>query len=296
MATESPELGVSDQELFESTRSDEQPEQKQPEQPVEAQPEAKPEPARDEHGRFAAKTEQPEEKPAEPPAQEQQPPAQQQPEAQIPSWRLREERERREAIERQFNDERMARARLEEQMRQLQAQMQPQQPPPDMFADPEAWQRHLTQTVQSTTEQVRYDLSEDWARDKFGNEKVNAALDWMGKNLGPAERERIRASRNPYREMVSLYDERQTLQQIGGDLTAYRNKVLDEALNDQTFMQKVADRLRAGNQPANPTNGQRPVVQLPPSLNRAPGASNQSTEGSDSDMSDSALFRHATAR
>jgi hypothetical protein len=207
-------------------------------------------------------------------------------EAQVPSWRLRELREEREAAARRAGDAEERAQRLEAQLRQMQARVEPPKTP-DMYAEPEAWQQHLTQQTQSAILQAKLDLSEDWARDKYGDEKVDTAIKWAEQNLGMPERMRLAQDRNPSRALVKMYDERQALTQIGGDINAYRNKVMEDALNDPAFMQKVADKLRGA--PA--SNGQRPVVQIPPSLNKATGSSvGHDTGGS---MNDADLYAHA---
>lgn len=279
---------MDDKELFEAAMSDAAPApapEQQPEQ-AQAQPEPSPDQPRDDNGRFAPKAAEAEAQPAPVAAVE---PPKPDADAQVPSWRLRELREARETAERDRDTERQARARLEAQLQALMAQQQPKQVP-DMYADPDGYQQHQQQTVQSAVDQVRFQISEDMARDKFGDEKVNAALEWAKQNLGPAETVRIQRARNPYREMVSLYDERQTLSQIGGDINAYRARVMEEALNDPTFMTKVADKLRG----VQTNNGQdRPVVQIPPSLNKATG-SQIGHDAAGGSMNDADLYAHAT--
>lgn len=285
MSVETVDVAVSDKEIFAGVLGNE---------PIEQEPvrETAPEPVirddgRDDKGRYAPKVEtKPEVEQVQQPAVTEKPDA----DAQVPSWRLREIREERETIAKQLEQERQVRTRLEREMQQFRAQQQ-QTPPPDIFQDPNAWQQHNQSQLQSQVEKVKFDLSEDWARDKYGDQKVDSALQWVGQNVDPAERMRISNGRNPYRELVKLYDERQTLSQIGGDLNAYRSKVMDEALNDPAFLQKVADKLR-GTQPT----GGGPVVKLPPSLNRTTGAGNQNDGLSDDDMNDRSLFKHAFSK
>jgi hypothetical protein len=282
--------GMDDQELFNAAMSDEAPAT----EPVQEQP--APEPAqddgqpRDEHGRFAAKTDEvvaPLLESGPNPALVGQPkPAEQ--DAQVPSWRLRELREEREAAAKRAEAAEERANRAEAMARQLQARVEPPKTP-DMYAEPEAWQQHLTQQTQNAILQTKLDLSESWARDKFGDEKVDSAIKWAEQNLGMPERMRLAHTRDPSRELVRMYDERQTLSQIGGNLDAYRAKVMDDALNDPAFMQKVADKLRGTVQTP---NGQRPAISLPPSLNKATGSQvgHDSAGGS---MSDADLYAHA---
>lgn len=298
---------MDDAELYRASTTDEKPAaepERQPEPEARAGPEPQERP-RDDQGRFAPREKAPEQQAGQQPIGEQPADQRGQPQpdpdqsAQVPSWRLRELREEREAVAKRAADAEERAQRYEAQLREFQTrqaqQERQQQKPPDMLADPDAWQQHVTSQQQIAVDRVRFELSEDAARDKFGDEKVNAALNWLQTNLDSATRQRITAARNPYREMVKLYDERQTLQQIGGDLGAYRTKLLDEALNDPGFLQRVADKLRADAGNGNPTNGQRPVVQLPPSLSRATGANIPRDGVTAEDMSDASLYRHATA-
>jgi hypothetical protein len=277
---------MDDQELFNAAMSDEAP---APE-PVQEQPAPEPAqegPARDEHGRFTPKVEQIEARPVEEPVLVEQPKPVEQ-DAQVPSWRLRELREEREAAAKRAEAAEERANRAEAMARQLQARVEPPKTP-DMYAEPEAWQQHLTQQTQNAILQTKLDLSESWARDKFGDEKVDSAIKWAEQNLGMPERMRLAHTRDPSRELVRMYDERQTLSQIGGNLDAYRAKVMDDALNDPAFMQKVADKLRGTVQTP---NGQRPAISLPPSLNKATGSQvgHDSAGGS---MSDADLYAHA---
>ncbi len=294
---------MDDAALYAAALSDEKP--AAAEQPSERQEEAKApsveqeqERHRDEHGRFAPREKAPEQQAH--PEQQQAKPDGQQPldpdqSAQVPSWRLRELREEREAAIRRATEAEESAQRLEAEHRQFQARQQQEQqkPPPDMLADPDGWQQPQASQQQVALDQMRFGFSEDWARDKYGDAKIEAVKKWVDAEVrDPATRHQIYTARSPYREMVKLYDERQTLSQIGGDLGAYKTKLLDDALNDPAFLQRVADKLR-GDQ-GQPTNGQRPVVQLPPSLSRAPAA-NVPRDSTAGDMSDAALYAHATA-
>lgn len=284
-------MGLSNEELFSGALGSETAQEK-PQETVQAEPEQKADPterARDESGRFAkAEVEKPAQE--QPQAVTEQPKADAKPETEVPSWRLRELREARDSEAKLRQDAEARASQFEAQLRQLMAnQHQQQTPAPDIFQNPEQWQQHNAQQFKADVDRVRFDMSEDAARDKYGDEKVNAALKWAG-NLNPAERAQLNSARSPYRELVRIYDERQTLSQIGGDLTAYHAKYEEQLLSNPAFMQKVADKLR-GQAPAN----QRPPTQLPPSLNKAMGSGN-SSDLTSADMSNEALFGHATAR
>ena len=283
-----PALEMDDKELYDNAVSDKPPEA-EPDKPTE---EATGEQPRNEKGQFAQKDEKPEaqvvqpqvEKPVETPPEKPE-------DAQVPSWRLREVREdaerRQKELSQQFENERSARLRTEAQIQQLMAQQQPAKAP-NIFEEPDNWQAHLTQSFQGQIQGVRFQTSEMIARSVIGDQKVNEAIKWLEGNLDPATQARISNSQHPYAEMVKVYDERKTLTEIGGDLAAYKQKLLDEALNDPEFMKKVGDKLRQPNQP-----GSKNIVQVPPSLSRA-GSTGTHTGSVDlGDMSDASLYKHA---
>ena len=109
-------MDIDDKELFDSATSDEPIEvvadEPAAEQEVEGQP-------RDDQGRFAAKAEEP--TVAEPVATE----PQGKEEAYVPSWRLREMREEREATERRFQE---SQAQWQRQMAELRSQLPKPEP------------------------------------------------------------------------------------------------------------------------------------------------------------------------
>lgn len=116
MATETVDLGISDADMFRSAMADEPPAEPQAEPKVDANGRA-----HDERGRFA-----PKEADAAPiQQQEQKPEPQQAPdkdEAQVPSWRLRELREQREAAETRARESELRSRQTEERLAQLQRQ------------------------------------------------------------------------------------------------------------------------------------------------------------------------------
>ncbi len=294
---------MDDAELFRSAVADAppareaEPERQQPEPQAKAPAESDGR-SRDEHGRFAPKADEPAPKPdAAAKPQEGQQPADPDQSAQVPSWRLREISEDRQRVAKELEQERQTRTRLEMQLREFHARQQQTtaEPPKDFLEDPDGYIQRVVQQQQSEISRVRFELSEDQARGKFGDAKVDEALKWLQQgNLDAPTRQRITTARNPYGEMVKLYDERQTLSQIGGDLGAYRAKLQEEFLNDPGFMEKVAAKLRGDQSNGTTTNGQRPVVNLPPSLSRAPSA-HVPRDDAAGDMSDPSLYAYATA-
>lgn len=218
---------------------------------------------RDERGRFAAKPETETQAQAltEPAPVEQQPQAPD-PNAnrQVPLSELMAERKKRQEIER-LHMEAEARAKAYEHMqqRQPQPQYQPQpqaEPPPDFFTDPEAAFNHRLQTVQHHYTNMMLNQSEIMARDKFGDELVDAALK-AAQAAGAAHT--FMDKPHPWGELVKWHKRQQTLQVVGDDPEAYRKKVEEEV------RQKVLAELKAGG-----ASGQ-PAPKFPGSLANATG-------------------------
>lgn len=289
---------LSDKALFESAVSNEPAPQPAPEatQPEVQAQEAVNEQPRDEHGRFAPKVEKTEEAAPVVQAQvaEQSKP---EPDAMVPSWRLREVRE--EAERRAKEDREKLESDFQARLRQFQTQaqpQQPQQPPPNLFEAPDERLAFERQQFSQQMQSQRFEFSEMLARQTIGDQKVEQAVKWLEGNLNPALQARIVNSRHPWGEVVKAHEESRVLAEIGPDPAAYRARLEEQLLNDPAFMQKVGEKLRSQSQTPQP-NGQRPapVTQLPPSLQKV-GSSVSHTAGlTDADMSDAALFNYARA-
>jgi hypothetical protein len=301
-------LEISSSELFSGAT--------EPEPRQEAAPEREPEndgQPRDEHGRFAPKTEQ--EEPVAPAAAQQEEPVQQ-PQAptdddksgHVPSWRLRQETEERRAFEQRWQEEARQRAILQQQFadaqRRIEQLQQPKQDPVDFYADPEAaFKQRLNplEERQARFEQsMRLTVSRAMAIATHGAQAVSE----MDQALEKASREnhpdlpaltaQLRASDDPVGVAIQWHKRSKLLEETGGDLTSYRQKALDDALNDPAFLAKAMERARAqasGQQQP----GSRPAINLPPSLNKAPGSGVTNTELDDADMSSGSLFKNAVS-
>ena len=190
--------------------------------------------ARDDKGRFAPKA------PSEPAVTAQEPapvepePIQPDPNANrhVPLSELMAERKKRQELER-LHIEAEARAKAFEQMhRQPQQAPQYQQPqqqfePPDFLTDPEgAISFRLQQQQQQFVNQM-LNQSEIMARDKYGDDIVNAALEAV-KAAGPSTAAGFINNPHPWGEMVKWHKRQQTLQVVGDDPEAYRTKLKTE--------------------------------------------------------------------
>lgn len=297
---------------------------------------------RDEFGRFKAKGSDTQDAPAEAEPQTQvekpveaaaQEPATAQPPAkenddggQIPSWRMREIREARDAernarlaaeqkaaaIETQTQQAFAAIQHLQQQLHALQNPQKPQQPqtPPNMFEDPDGFTGHWDQRLSAIENGLKGEFQREIRKVRLESNLATTAH--LFKEEFPvalqafesaavndqALKHRVFGSADPGGAIVAWHREQSTLKEIGGDPTAYVQRKLDEALKDPAFLAKAleAARAQAGGQPVvTPTTAQpaaRPntVTQLPPSLRSVPGAAASSQSTGLESLNDEELF------
>lgn len=288
-------MDIEDKELFDSALTDAAPEidtsAEQPEA-VTGQP-------RDEHGRFAARAE------AEPEAQSNPPQAEIAPardEAHVPSWRLREEREAREAAERRFQEFQAQTQREMEELRRRQPAAEPT-PAQDIFENPNEFVGHnvrqAVDPIKSEISQMREFFSRRDAEREHGSEKVKAAYDWIAQGMASRDPDaastlqRAMQSQHPFGEIVQAFQQRQVFQQIGNDPQKWFETSLEQKLQSDpqfaaSLLQKIQSSARVSPQ------GQRQSIQLPPSLNRTASAAPMGDDGDDD--SDAGLLKSALRR
>jgi hypothetical protein len=279
--------------------------------------EATPEPApvesveagqpRDESGRFAPKTvEAPQAEAA---------PTQQQPEAvtteakdeaQVPSWRHRELREERDALRRQAEEASRQSYATQQQMaemrRQLQSLQAPKQEPVDFFADPDKAIGQRLSPMQEQFNQMQAELRMETSRAlnvaRHGWDAVNEVEKAVGDAMQANDpsinllRSQLQTSRDPVGTAMTWYSNSKLQKETGGNLTAYRDKLLADAMKDPAFQAKVIEAARTSANGAAGTSS-APNIKLPPSLNKTAGSGVTSAELDSEDMSDRALFKQA---
>jgi hypothetical protein len=266
-----------DEELFTSALGDDLPAEVV-EETTETEGETQ---ARDEQGRFVAKTEEAEPVVTEP---EQAKPVEAKDDAQIPSWRLRELREERDALRAQL---------LQVQQRQTKTPPEPVAKP-DIFEKPDEFVLANIQEVVVPLQQ-RFDtfiesVSRRDAIKEHGQERVTqafSALDQAAKTGDPqalAVVQTVKKSMDPFGDIVSWYRGAEAAK----DPDAFFQRRLEEALKDEKFKGELMSKLTPTAQ------SPKSVVKLPPSLGRVPAAQAASDEVGD--LSDASLFAHATMR
>ncbi len=295
-----------EQDIFDSALSNEAPEviHEEPQTEAPAAEEPKETRPRDDKGRFAPKTEAEPEKVAPTPEPEQEQEAQpDKPERDggIPAWRLREEAEaKREALaqaeqaRRDAEEARRQMAAFQQQMATLQRQVQEKQnPPPDMYADPEGYQRHQQQIYEQRLQAQALAFSEQLARVKFGDELYDKAERELGRHVqtnphDPIVHVILNSSR-PAFEVVQWFQQREAQQRFGGkSIDDLLKEEREKLLNDPAFLANAVEKAKATAKPAATT-----ANTTIPSLNRATAAASNSIdeEKSDGDFLKSLLPR-----
>jgi hypothetical protein len=300
-------IEVTDQELFDSAVADKppgdeaKPDGKEPEVTQDDRP-------RDEQGRFIAKEGETETKPDDP-AKPAEPVAadDQDRQGQIPSWRLREEREAKAEAVKALEAERQQRARYESEMLDMRRQLAALQKPPevkpedepDPLLDPRGFRDHLERKFGERLLNQQREMDLRMAHRLHGKLFEDAY----------AEAERALASGDQHLRMLmnntssagdtlmGWYQQRQTLREVGNDPAAYKTKLLEEALKDPAYLAKAVEAARTkagGSGTRSSNNGSRPAVELPPSISSAARA--DTVTSGDLDVSDEALFNYATRK
>lgn len=303
--TTTVDVGVSDADLFEGAIAADAPAEQQP--ATEAQPEdGQP---RNPDGTFATKeaAPEPEPKPITEPEAKPAVAAEAADDAdkggQIPSWRLREEREARAEAQKALETERSERSRLAAEFAQMQRQLaeftKPKPKPedePDPLLDPQGFLEHMRREWQEQILNERRESSLRFAHRTHGD-KFSEAYAEAQQAMARGDRAlqaRMQASPDPGETLVQWHQEQKTMKEVGNDPATYKQRLLDEALKDPAYLAKAiaAANAQAG---GSPNNGARPAVKLPPSLSGAARADAHETNPSDLDVSDEGLFRHATS-
>ena len=185
--------------------------------------------------------------------------------AQVPSWRLAEELNRRREAETEN-------AQLRDTVRNLQIQMQvmqrggvpqqpgmpqhgqpQQQPQLDPWGDPDGFSRQVQGQVQGVKAELRLENSLARANDRHGGEKFQAAFAAFHDATQAGDRAsymRVMNSPDPGEAMVAWHQERQTMTEIGeGGIEAFKQKIRDELIKDpevhKAILEAAAPRQRS---------------------------------------------------
>lgn len=165
----------------------------------------------------------------------------------VPLRELLDERDKRQAQQREVEA-------LRRQLQQFQSQQQ-QQNAPEFWEQPEGnIDYRVHQAVAPLVQELvmqREQTSRALASMQYGEDKVNEAFKDMearinaGDPVARFDYQRVMAQPNQYAALVQLHQQRKALSEIGNDPAAYRDKVLQDALSNPEFLAKAADALQA---------------------------------------------------
>lgn len=192
------------------------------------------------------------------------------PQHSVPITAMLDEREKRQAAERRA-------AELEQRMRFFEQAQQKKPEMPDVFENPQGFTQHVNSTVTEAMVTAHLNMSEMLARDKFGDDEVNAAVEAV---KAAGLQQHFVSQRNPYGELVKWHRQQKVAQEIGSDPDAWRAK--ERAALAEQIRQEVLAELQGQQQPA-----RRP----PASLASAPAAGKSNTPISPGTAFDAAFGR-----
>lgn len=302
----------SERELFESALTDAPMDNIEANAEVEVTTDAKPDqeqPAerqRDDKGRFVAEQEQKpavEANPADKSQTAEQPAMQEErsERGEIPAWRLREEAEaKREALaraeqyQREVDETRRQMAALQQQLAGIQRQQaEKSSPPPDMYADPEGYQRYQVDQYQAALRQQAVMFSEQLARVKFGDELYTKAEQEIARHVQMNPHDPIvhviQNSSQPAFELVKWFQQQEANKRLAGkSIDDLLKEEREKALNDPAFLAQAIEKAKATAKPV-----QTQANATIPSLNRTTAAASVTT---DDDESDAGLLKAALRR
>jgi hypothetical protein len=269
------------------------PEVKTPEAPASETPEAAEARRRDELGRFAPK------ETSEQPTTEAAPEARPE-QGKVPLAAVSEARAKEREAKQENEQLKQMISQLQGQVNLLARQRQPEKPqaepekPADWWENPDTFVESKLTRVDTALQQQNERISLRFAIKEHGEETVQAAYDALGKAMqsdptAKQEYSRIRASDDPYDEIVKWHKRQETLQRVGTDPEAWLEAEMEKRLNDPAYQAKVLERIQGT--AAQNTNRSAPITKLPPSLARMPSAGGNAS--GEADMSDAGLFRTA---
>jgi len=289
MAGEEELLSVDDKDVFAAALSDNPPAES--EKPSE-EPKPEGDRPRDEQGRFLPKaadveTPAPAPEPAAGPLKAE-PEAKASPEEAIPSWRLREETQRRREAEERLA---AASAQLQQFLNQARQQQQRQpEPLPDLIEQPEAYARAIEQRLTQQFEQRDIARSLHRADRQYGEEFRKAYEAFNSPQYANDEHllQRVRNSYDQGEAILAWHREQKALREIGPDPSAYRQKLRSELMQDAEFRKEFMASMRA-----EATQKPSSVTSLP-NLARAPGSASGPRD--DWPTTDAEIFAEVTRR
>lgn len=135
-------------------------------------------------------------------------------------------------------------AELRQELRALREASQPRQqepPAPDVFEDPEGYQKHVTTAAQRAILSSNLKMSRFMAERDFGAESVEAMMNFYNDN--PQQTQAFLDSPSPFHAAMEQYNSARVAKEIGTDPVAYRAK-LEAEIRGKLEAEMVAKQAR----------------------------------------------------
>lgn len=203
------------------------------------------------------------------------------PEGMMPYGAFASERQKAKERAEQLETEKANAARLQARLDVLEAQRQTAKPAaiPDPLEDTQGYQQYMQGQLKDIQTQARLEISEFKATQMHGEDAVKAATEaaLTAMQTQPHVKARIQSAMNPHDEAVKWHREQSFLTETGGDVEAYKARIIAEyqAAQGQPAAAQAAP--VGANQTA-----AKPVI--PPSNARIPSAMPNNAEPSFEDI------------
>jgi len=123
-----------------------------------------------------------------------------------------------------YLEERSERKALESRISEMEAALKakPEVKAPDMFADPEGYNKHQQEQMNQVAANTRLDMSQAIAEEKHGKEAVATAFEALKASGDKAAINAILAERLPYQALMTWDKRRLAMSEIGDDPVAWK--------------------------------------------------------------------------
>lgn len=219
----------------------------------------------------------------------------------VPLRELLDEREKRQKIEREAEELRRYKAE-QERIAQRPAERVDPFANPDGFVDSiEGRFNTFQQELEARDARIMAQIAERDTIREYGKDKIDTELAYLGKlkERDPAVEFEIRAivQRDPVdglRNVMRYAAQRRQLEEVGPDIGAYKQRLLEESLNDPAFLAKAIEKAKSSAAVTTTANVRPAPAQLP-SVNRSTAAASNASEAAEWE-SDGELLRSALRR
>ena len=99
-------------------------------------------------------------------------------------------------------------------------------PAPDVFEDPQGYQKHMQTELRNATTQAKLEMSRFMAEEKFGKEQVDAMVEYY--NQHPEKTAAFLNAPSPFHAGMAEYNSARVAQEIGNDPAAFKEKMKAE--------------------------------------------------------------------